>query len=62
MCSFPDDTAWRTSTYTQKDNCVEVADAPGVSAVRDTKYRDHGHLAFQTPEWRAFVGSVKRGI
>ncbi|WDZ90808.1 DUF397 domain-containing protein [Nocardiopsis sp. HUAS JQ3] len=58
MYSFPDET-WRTSTYTQKDNCVEVADAPGVSAVRDTKYRDRGHLLFESPEWRRFVDCVK---
>jgi hypothetical protein len=58
MYSFPDET-WRTSTYTQQDNCVEVADAPGASAVRDTKYRDRGHLLFESLEWRRFVDSVK---
>ncbi|MEU2945730.1 DUF397 domain-containing protein [Nocardiopsis alba] len=60
MYSFPAEAAdWRTSTYTQQQNCVEVADVPGVSAVRDTKNRTHGHLEFQSSEWRAFVESVR---
>lgn len=59
MYSFPTEASWRTSTYTQQQNCVEVADVPGVSAVRDTKNRNRGHLEFQSPEWQAFVGSVK---
>lgn len=59
MYSFPIEASWRTSSYTQQQNCVEVADAPGVSAVRDTKNRDRGHLLFASPEWRAFIDSVK---
>ncbi|MEE2039669.1 DUF397 domain-containing protein [Nocardiopsis sp. CT-R113] len=59
MYSFPAEATWRTSSYTQQQNCVEVADTPGLAAVRDTKNRGHGHLLFETPEWRAFVGSLK---
>lgn len=59
MHPFPTKTPWRTSSYTQQQNCVEVADIPGLSAVRDTKNRDDGHLAFEAPEWRAFVDSIK---
>ncbi|MDA2815144.1 DUF397 domain-containing protein [Nocardiopsis sp. RSe5-2] len=55
------DWAWRTSTYsTDRGECVEVADAPGASAVRDTKHRDLGALFFGSPEWRAFVDAAKR--
>ncbi|MDS1270543.1 DUF397 domain-containing protein [Lipingzhangella sp. LS1_29] len=60
MHSFHD-APWRTSSYTQQQNCVEVADTPGVTAVRDTKYREHGHLLFSTAEWRSFVEAVKHG-
>ncbi|WP_460855504.1 DUF397 domain-containing protein [Nocardiopsis coralliicola] len=54
--------AWRTSSYTAPDsnNCVEVADAPHMSAVRDTKNRGLGALHFSSSEWRAFVDSAKR--
>ncbi len=51
---------WRTSSYTQQQNCVEVADAPGVTAVRDTKNRKQGSLLFSSAEWRAFIDAVKR--
>ncbi len=62
MYSFPAEASWRTSSYTQQQNCVEVADAPGMSAVRDTKNRDAGHLSFESPEWRAFVASVREAV
>ncbi|WP_026124437.1 DUF397 domain-containing protein [Nocardiopsis baichengensis] len=55
------DWAWRTSTHsTDRGECVEVADCPGTSAVRDTKHRDFGALLFSSPEWRAFVDAAKR--
>lgn len=60
MHSFPTEASWRTSSYTQQQNCVEVADTPRLSAVRDTKNRQHGHLAFASPEWRAFVAGVRQ--
>ncbi|MFC9085987.1 DUF397 domain-containing protein [Nocardiopsis dassonvillei] len=61
MTSVPAPLNFRKSSYSQPTggNCVEVADAPGVSAIRDTKYRDRGHLLFESPEWRRFVTSVK---
>ncbi|WP_020380443.1 DUF397 domain-containing protein [Nocardiopsis chromatogenes] len=53
---------WKKSSYSAatSNNCVEVADAPGVSAVRDTRHRDLGALFFGSSEWRAFVGAAKR--
>ncbi|MDA2805183.1 DUF397 domain-containing protein [Nocardiopsis suaedae] len=54
---------WKKSSYSAatSNNCVEVADAPGASAVRDTKHRDLGALRFGSPEWRAFIDAAKRG-
>lgn len=55
MYSFPAESSWRTSSYTQQQNCVEVADAPGLFAVRDSKNREAGHLEFSAPEWAALL-------
>lgn len=55
MYSFPAEPSWRTSSYTQQQNCVEVADAPGLFAVRDSKNREDGHLEFSAPEWAALL-------
>ncbi|MFI1359533.1 DUF397 domain-containing protein [Streptomyces sp. NPDC020898] len=47
---------WRTSFYTQTENCVEVADNdPAKVMVRDTKDRDGGTLAFPPSSWMPFV-------
>lgn len=53
---------WRKSSYSggSSDNCVEVASAPAVVGVRDTKNREGGHLAVSRPAWSAFVRSVTR--
>ncbi|MFV2195725.1 DUF397 domain-containing protein [Nocardiopsis sp. LOL_012] len=54
---------FRKSSYSANDSaCVEVADAPGVSAVRDTQNRDQVTLAFPSKEWRAMVTSARRGV
>lgn len=49
--------AFRKSSYSQPQgqNCVEVADLPGASAVRDTQNRQLGHLAFSSTEWAALL-------
>ncbi|WP_017537030.1 DUF397 domain-containing protein [Nocardiopsis halophila] len=51
--------AFRKSSYSDRDNCVEVADLPGVAAVRDSQHPDRGHLLFTAAEWRAFLNEVK---
>ncbi|MDA2803496.1 DUF397 domain-containing protein [Nocardiopsis suaedae] len=52
---------WFTSSYSgSHGECVEVADSPGASAVRDTKHRELGALLFRSPEWRAFIDAAKR--
>lgn len=39
--------------------CVEVASAPGVVAVRDTKDRTGPILAFDRESWAGFVAGLK---
>ncbi|MFL1382067.1 DUF397 domain-containing protein [Nocardiopsis protaetiae] len=51
---------FRTSSYTQQQNCVEVADLPGASAVRDTRHRHLGHLLFAASEWQAVLTALSR--
>jgi predicted fused transcriptional regulator/phosphomethylpyrimidine kinase len=58
--SLPD-VLFRKSSYSQPkgSNCVEVADLPGFSAVRDTQNRTAGHLEFGHSEWAALLGAVR---
>ncbi|MEU3017968.1 DUF397 domain-containing protein [Nocardiopsis sp. NPDC007018] len=48
---------FRKSSYSgaRTQDCVEVADIPGASAVRDTQNCDAGHLEFPTAEWTALL-------
>jgi hypothetical protein len=52
---------WRKSSYSGNNggDCVEVGRAPGSVAVRDTKNRDGGVLAFSATAWRAFAATIK---
>ncbi|HEV8559705.1 MAG TPA: DUF397 domain-containing protein [Actinophytocola sp.] len=55
--------AWRKSSRSgggNNDACVEVALAGPAMAVRDSKSPATGTLAFPTPGWSAFVGTVAR--
>jgi hypothetical protein len=58
MHSIPEG-LWRKSTYTHPNNCVEVADLPGMSAVRDSQHPHDLTLTFHSPEWKAFIDGVK---
>jgi Domain of unknown function (DUF397) len=53
---------WRKSSYSggSGGNCVEVADAASVVAVRDTKNRDGGTLTFAVGAWAAFTAALGR--
>ncbi|MBB6174019.1 hypothetical protein HNR23_004079 [Nocardiopsis mwathae] len=53
------DLVFRTSSYTDRSDCVEVADLPGGAAVRDSKDPEKGALAFDAVEWQAFLAGVK---
>ncbi|MCY9782533.1 DUF397 domain-containing protein [Nocardiopsis sp. EMB25] len=47
---------FRKSSYSGRDqNCVEVAQIPGVAAIRDSKHPDAGHLPFPQSEWTSFL-------
>ena len=50
---------WRKSSYSQggNTNCVEVAFAPEVVGVRDSK-NTAPRLAFAPTTWRAFLGKL----
>ncbi|MGW8439363.1 DUF397 domain-containing protein [Nocardiopsis sp. NPDC055551] len=51
---------WRKSSYSSGNGqCVEVADSPSGTAVRDTTHRDLGALLFDVHEWRTFIDSTK---
>lgn len=50
---------FRKSSYSDRDNCVEVADAHSAAAVRDSQHPEEGHLLFSAAEWRAFLEEVK---
>lgn len=51
---------FRKSSYSATEShCVEIADIPGTSAIRDTKHRDLGALVFPSGEWRAFIDAVR---
>ncbi|WP_235018033.1 DUF397 domain-containing protein [Thermomonospora echinospora] len=54
---------WRKSQRSGNGgaNCVEVADAGRVVAVRDSKDPEGGILAFQQDAWGAFAQRVKGG-
>ena len=51
---------FRKSSYSgpHGDNCVEVADLPSGTAIRDTQNRETGHLAFPGAEWAALLKAV----
>lgn len=53
---------WRKSSHSggSGGNCVEVADAPGLVAVRDTKDQGTGPvLRITTEAWRTFTSGLK---
>jgi hypothetical protein len=52
---------WHKSSYSgAQSGCVEVAELPEVTAVRDTKNREAGMLAFPWSSWSSFSRSFKR--
>ncbi len=53
--------AWRKSTRSHSNGCVEVAFLDGEVAVRDSKDRSGPVLLFTPFEWEAFVAGVREG-
>ncbi|MFJ9557960.1 DUF397 domain-containing protein [Nocardiopsis sp. NPDC101807] len=59
MSSSIPDSLFHKSSYSQPQNCVEVAEMPSATAVRDTQNRSLGHLLFESREWAGVVATVK---
>lgn len=55
------DLAWRKSSFSATDNCLEVAPVTGGVALRDSKNPTRGPLLFTDTEWRAFVRGARAG-
>ncbi|MEU3020537.1 DUF397 domain-containing protein [Nocardiopsis sp. NPDC007018] len=51
---------FRKSNYSGTgNNCVEVADLPTGSAMRDSQNPTAGHLEVSAPEWTALLAGVR---
>ncbi|MFE6307761.1 DUF397 domain-containing protein [Nocardiopsis sp. NPDC057823] len=49
---------WHKSSYSgAQGDCVEVSEG-SITAVRDTRHRELGHLEFAAAEWVAVVGAL----
>lgn len=60
MNLFPNDALdFRKSSYSDRNNCVEVADLPSGSAVRDSQNPAAGHLELPAAEWSALLAGVR---
>lgn len=53
---------WRTSSRSATDGqCVEIAQAPTVTGIRDSKNPTEGRLILTTAQWARFLSQVKNG-
>ena len=53
--------AWRKSTRSSANGCVEVGLVDDQIAVRDSKDREGPVLVFTAHEWEAFLGGARDG-
>jgi hypothetical protein len=53
--------AWRKSTRSSTNGCVEVGMVEDRIAVRDSKDREGSVLIFTAHEWEAFLGGAQDG-
>ncbi len=52
---------WRKSSYTVRDECVEITEVGGSAAIRDSKNPRGTQLRVSTGSWRSFLAHVKAG-
>jgi hypothetical protein len=52
---------WFRARLCEDGACVEVAQADGDVAVRDSKHREGPMLRFTRAEWAVFLGGAKAG-
>jgi hypothetical protein len=51
---------WRKSSFSgSQAQCVEVGEAAGAVAVRDTRNRDGAVLTLSVGAWKAFTATIK---
>ncbi|MFD3683620.1 DUF397 domain-containing protein [Nocardiopsis sp. NPDC058631] len=50
----------KSSHSSRSENCVEVADLPTGTAIRDSRNPHEGHLDVPHREWTAFLGTTRR--
>ncbi|MEC3980123.1 DUF397 domain-containing protein [Amycolatopsis sp. H20-H5] len=53
---------WVKSSYSkggEHDDCVEIALAPRITAIRDSKAPAAGHLTLAHPAWSALVTTLR---
>jgi ABC-type amino acid transport substrate-binding protein len=54
-------TAWRKSTFSKVNSCVEIALFDSCVAVRDSKDRSGAVLVFTAADWDAFISGLRNG-
>ncbi len=57
MSPFPAQ-AWRKSSYSEHKYCVEIAQAPDLVGVRDSKAPERS-VTVMSDQWRAFLNVVQ---
>ncbi len=55
------DMSWRKSSRSRREDCVEVAVAPRVTAVRDSKDPDGARLRLSAERWSSFLADLMAG-
>jgi Domain of unknown function (DUF397) len=51
--------AWRKSSHSALNGCVETATGCGQVRVRDSKDPEGGHLTFTPGDWMAFLETIR---